>query len=202
MFRFNPGIQQQTFPDYNAYTIRRCNDCDIASPASDSSPVGSTLAYAAESDLCQACQLLHKCEAQRYNTVKEYENGGKVSVHQLVNTKDSDYDKLIGIANFFAREFGEDVKLTPKMSRPPKFVYQNIYGSLMGTAYEGKCPDLLVENKWYEHEGYMTKNPKRAFMNMMSHGFKQCSRLIIDKPNLTDAYMKRVFLPKRTKKTV
>ena len=61
----------------------------------------------------------------------------------------------------------------------------------MGTVYEGKCPDLLVGNKWYEHEGFKTDNAKRAFSNMMNHGLKQSSRLIIDKPELTDAYMKR-----------
>ena len=30
IFRFNPGIEQKTVPDYNPYTIRRCRDCDIA----------------------------------------------------------------------------------------------------------------------------------------------------------------------------
>ena len=61
----------------------------------------------------------------------------------------------------------------------------------MGTVYEGKCPDLLVGSKLYEHEGFKTDNAKRAFSNLMNHGLKQSSRLIIDKPELTDAYMKR-----------
>ena len=30
MFRFNPGKQRKIFPDYNPYTIKRCNDCDLA----------------------------------------------------------------------------------------------------------------------------------------------------------------------------
>ena len=30
IFRFNPGIERKTFPDYNPYTISRCRDCDIA----------------------------------------------------------------------------------------------------------------------------------------------------------------------------
>ena len=186
MFRFNPGIEKKTVPDYNPYTIRRCQDCDIAKGKVN-------LAYVPENELCNACKLLHQCEAQRFNVINEFENGGKVSVHQLVNTKDSDYDKLMEIATYFAKTFGEDVKLTPKISRPPQFVYQNIYHTLMGTAYEGKCPDLLVGTKWYEHEGYTTSNPKKAFKNMLNHGLKQSDRLIIDLPNLTDAYMKRII---------
>lgn len=79
------------------------------------------------------------------------------------------------------------------MSRPQKFVYQNIYHSLMGTRYEGKCPDLLVDGKWYEHEGFATDNPKRAFRNMLTHGLKQSDRLIIDRLDLTEAYMKRII---------
>lgn len=185
MFSFNPGIEQKTVPDYNPYTIRRCKDCDIAKGKLD-------LAFVPENELCAACELVRKCEAQRFNVLKEFENGGKILVHQLVNHEDSDYSKLISIAEHFA-SLGKEVKLTPKMSRPPKFVYQNIYGSLMGTKYEGKCPDLLIDDVWYEHEGFTTDNPKNAFRNMMRDGLRQSDRLIIDKPELTTAYMKRVI---------
>lgn len=30
IFRFNSGKQGKTMPDYNPYTIKRCNDCDVA----------------------------------------------------------------------------------------------------------------------------------------------------------------------------
>ena len=30
IFRFNPGKQRKVFPDYNPYTIKRCNNCDFA----------------------------------------------------------------------------------------------------------------------------------------------------------------------------
>ena len=184
MFRFNPGIERKTFPDYNPYTISRCRDCDIASGK-------AKLAFVPDNEVCAACQLLHQCEEQRFETIKTFENGAKVMKHQLVNVKDSDYDKLVEIAEFFAKTFGEVVKLTPKMSRPRRFVYQNIYHSLMGTKYEGTCPDLLVGNRWYEHEGFISLNPKRAFSNMMNHGLKQSDRLIIDRPDLTERYMIR-----------
>jgi hypothetical protein len=43
-------------PDYNPYTIRRCRDCDIASGKKSLAK-----AFIPESDLCQACKLVHSC---------------------------------------------------------------------------------------------------------------------------------------------
>lgn len=184
IFHFNPGIEQKTIPDYNPYTIRRCRDCDIAKGKLE-------LAFIPENELCQACRLLHSGLAKVGETRKE--GNGTVTINQLVNREDSDFYKLDEIATFFAREQGAEVILTPKMSRPPKFQYECVYSSLIGTKYEGKCPDLCINGIWYEHEGFTSSNPKNAFRNMLNDGLKQSNRLIIDKPNLTDAYMKRVI---------
>ncbi len=51
MFRFNPGMEQKTFPDYNAYTIRRCQDCNIAKGKIN-------LAFVPENELCSACRIV------------------------------------------------------------------------------------------------------------------------------------------------
>lgn len=185
IFRFNSGKQGKTFPDYNPYTISRCRDCDIAQGKVN-------LAYIPDNEFCNVCPLIRKCEAQRFDVVKQFDNGGSIAVHQLVNPEDSDYNKLMDIATFFAEQ-GKEVRLTPKMTRSPQFMYRNIYESLMGTPYEGKCPDLWVDGVWYEHEGFVTNNAKRAFRNMMNDGLRQSDRLIIDKPELKDAYMKRVI---------
>ena len=50
MFRFNPGKEQKTFPDYNPYTIAKCKNCDIASKLAKGIP---------DNDLCAACQIVH-----------------------------------------------------------------------------------------------------------------------------------------------
>ncbi|MDE7469965.1 MAG: hypothetical protein K2M57_00790, partial [Paramuribaculum sp.] len=89
---------------------------------------------------------------------------------------------------------GETVAITPKMSRPAQFEYDCVYASLKNTPYYGKCPDLLIGDKWYEHEGFTTDNPKRAFSNMMNHGLKQSARLIINNPMLEARYMRRSIL--------
>lgn len=193
IFHFNPGIEQKTFPDYNPYTIRRCRDCDIAKGrVPDGSPVGKKLAkFIPENELCAACRLVRSGLAKVGETRNE--GSGTVTIHQFVNRNDGDFHKLNEIATFFARTQGAEVILTPKMSRPPKFQYECIYSSLVGTKYEGKCPDLCVNGVWYEYEGFISSNPKNAFRNMLNDGLKQSDRLIIDKPNLTDAYMKRVI---------
>lgn len=125
-----------------------------------------------------------------YSVVKEYGNGGRVLVHNLVNHEDSDYNKLVSIGEYFAAN-GKVARLAPKMTRPPKFRYESVYGDLVGTKYEGKCPDLKIDGLWYEHEGFVTENPKNAFRNMMHDGMIQSNRLIIDRPNLTERYMRR-----------
>lgn len=57
MFRTNAGKTQKTFPDYNPYTIRRCNDCDIAQGK-------AKLAKSApDNQLCEACKHL-RCDAE------------------------------------------------------------------------------------------------------------------------------------------
>jgi len=185
IFNFNPGKERKSVPDYNPYTIRQCNRCSIAKGEA-LLKAGSIPNY----ELCKACIAVRQCELKRDNTYKH--GKGTVSISRLVKKEDTDYSKLVQVAESFAKD-GATVQLTPKMSRPPKFNYQCVYGSLMGTKYEGKCPDFNINGKWYEHEGFTTNNPKNAFRNMLHNGLKQSDRLIIDKPNLTEAYMKRAI---------
>ena len=55
----------------------------------------------------------------------------------------------------------------------------------------GKCPDLLVDGIWYEHERFCGEKPKRSFRNMCNHGFQQSNRIIIEDCGLTKGYMLR-----------
>lgn len=182
IFRFNPGLEQKTVPDYNPYTIRRCRDCDIAKGKTSLSK------FIPDNEVCQACKLIRQCE-QLQSEVINY-GKGTIEVSHLVDRNDNDYGRLIQVAEFFAKD-GSDVILTPKMTRPAKFEYDCVYGSLKGTIYYGKCPDIKIGEHWYEHEGFSSENAKNAFRNMLNHGLKQSDRLIIDRPNLTEAYMKR-----------
>lgn len=65
IFRFNPGKQQKTVPDYNPYTIKRCRDCDIAKGKVN-------LAKPMDNELCEACRLIRICQDKGFSKDKEF----------------------------------------------------------------------------------------------------------------------------------
>lgn len=62
IFHFNPGKEQKSFPDYNPYTIRRCNDCEVAKGKIKMDFVPSNL-------MCDGCRFIHEC----YNNLAKSE---------------------------------------------------------------------------------------------------------------------------------
>ena len=58
IFRFNSGKQGKAIPDYNPYTIRRCNDCNIAKGKI------KLARSVSDNELCAACKLIR---AQKHN---------------------------------------------------------------------------------------------------------------------------------------
>lgn len=71
MFRFNPGLEQKSVPDYNPYTIRRCGDCDVAQGR-------TTLAFVPENELCAACRLVRQQQSQRNDKSLQRQEFNKV----------------------------------------------------------------------------------------------------------------------------
>ena len=78
MFRFNPGKQRKTFPDYNPYTIKRCVDCDIAK---------GKFAKVEESELCAGCVLLRNC-TERLGCIPDKEFGRRLLISTAADKKD------------------------------------------------------------------------------------------------------------------
>ena len=109
---------------------------------------------------------------------KQYENGGKVLIHELVDRTISDYRTLVTIANQFAME-GEMVKITPRVHFKSE-EYKEIYGALMGTIYERKCPDLQIDELFYEYESYIPPFNKKKISHMIKKGAEQSNRIIIN----------------------
>lgn len=61
IFRFNSGKQGKAIPDYNPYTIKRCNDCDVAKG-------NIKLAkFVPENNLCATCKYLRACLEHKYS---------------------------------------------------------------------------------------------------------------------------------------
>ena len=115
---------------------------------------------------------------EMFKTYKQYENGGKVLVPKNINKKASDYKSLINIANLFAKD-GKVVRLTPTVHFK-SIEYEEIYGSLIGTVYERKCPDLQIDGLLYEFENYTPPFRKKKISHMISQGTKQAPRIIIN----------------------
>ena len=113
-----------------------------------------------------------------FKTYKRYENGGKVLIHLGVDRNQDDYKDLLSIANFFAKE-GKSVQLNPVVHFKSD-EYKQIYKSLIGTIYERKCPDLIINEKFYEYESFIPPFKKGKVSHMISNGLKQASRIVID----------------------
>jgi hypothetical protein len=186
----NPGKTGEMFDQQHPYFAKSCAKCFATKGLKNK--MTSFLNIKRD---CMHCEYINNCLKPSLN----YKIGkGHVKIHPLVEVTDTDFKKLQQVAEYFASK-GHTVELTPKMSRPSKFDYDCVYHSLVGTKFEGKCPDLRIDGVWYEHEGFVTDNPKRAFKNMLNDGMVQSSRLIIDRPNLTTRWMKHNIFDRVTR---
>lgn len=123
--------------------------------------------------------------------LEQYSNGGCVVVFNSIDRETDDFQRILSCAKHFAKQ-GKLSIMTPKLDVPYKNpAYDKIYGSLKGTPYYGKCPDLCVDGVWYEHEGFTGRFAKKSFRNMCNHGSKQSPKIIVDYCGLTDGYMLR-----------
>ena len=71
IFRFNAGLQRKTFPDYNPYTIQRCNTCDIAQGK-------TTLAFIRDNELCQACRIIRQMKQEEQDRPLTTQERGEI----------------------------------------------------------------------------------------------------------------------------
>jgi len=122
-------------------------------------------------------------------TLKSFENGGSIKVYKyLVNPKSNDYIQLRRICEWFAENKASECIILPQV-HPKSKLYQYIYGSLNDTKYAGKCPDLLIDGKFYEYESYISSNPKKALKNMLNRGKQQSNRIIIEEVKIGKHYL-------------
>ena len=119
-------------------------------------------------------------------TIKEFANGGSIKIHPLVNVAANDYDKVYSCCEHFAKE-GEPTFILPDIKTKTDPEYLKIFGELNDTKYQRKCPDFKVGKLFWEHEGHLlNSNSDNWLSNMLTSGFKQSSRLVIDQTNDTD----------------
>lgn len=90
IFRFNPGKERKSIPDYNPYTIRQCRDCSIAKGKMDLAKP-----FIPNSDKCAACKITRVCYIEKT----------EVSVRQRIEENKKLYDRLSKDKRFKDVEF-------------------------------------------------------------------------------------------------
>ncbi|GHT03494.1 hypothetical protein FACS189440_12450 [Bacteroidia bacterium] len=112
-----------------------------------------------------------------FNLYKEFNNGGCI---EIINgyIKKSDHKDLLSISRSFAIK-GKKVQITTEIHYKDE-KYEQIFGTLTETIYARKCPDLIIDGKFYEYESFIPPFNKGKIAHMISKGTKQSSRIIIN----------------------
>lgn len=150
MFRFNPGKQERTFPEYNPYTISKCSSCPKAKNLAAGIPANQ---------LCEVCQYL-------YTAVCGYEevpvNNGHVRQHKTQSKDEIKENREI--ASFLAEKHGYTIDLLPKID--------NKAGE--------KNPDSFNHTLGYKQEYKdNSSNTFNSYDRAIREGRKQASSLVI-----------------------
>lgn len=134
-------------------------------------------------------KLAKTSASEGFTMIRKFEYNGCIEIHADVNVDKNDFRSLMNISIEFAKS-GKIVRILPNLHYKD-VRYKEIFGSLIGTKYEGKCPDLKIGDYFYEHEGFISSNPKTNFSNMLRRGLKQSSRIIIEDCKVTIDHIKR-----------
>ena len=150
MFRFNPGTQQKTVPDYNPYTISACRSCPVAKGKSKLAKQSIP-----QSELCEACKTLRNRD---YYTVVE-ETNGLVEIHAQ-HGKNEKAENIM-VAKYLASKYGWKIKLLPKDDSKP-------------------CADSYNETLGYEQEYKVNYTPtKNSIDGLLRKGKTQADNIVL-----------------------
>jgi SPP1 gp7 family putative phage head morphogenesis protein len=168
IFRFNPGADKKLFPPKHPN--------NMVAGAKVAEPIILT--------------MFNK-QYNEWKVLKSYKNGGSIESHSLVDVKNSDYKSISQCCNYFAKT-GAKTEILPKVHFKSED-YKTIYKDLIGTKYEGKCPDFRVDGKYYELEGFEKSENKNKASKMLTRGLKQSNRIVIEDDGSTENHLKKLI---------
>jgi len=88
---------------------------------------------------------------------------------------------------------GREAKATPVVHFKSQ-EYADIYGVLENTKYYRKCPDLKIDGKFYEVEGYVPPFKRDKISGMLGKGLVQASHVVINNTKgASDRYIKKIM---------
>ena len=134
-----------------------------------------------------------------FTLFKRFSGKGAVYLMSGLDKSNSDYNDLISIACYFARK-GKTVHILSAIHHKDT-KYRDVYGSLIGTIYYRKCPDLLIDGEFYEYESYERPFKAKKISHMIKRGADQSDRIIIDNnKGASDRYIINMVLKRKTDK--
>lgn len=186
----NPGKDGHIFNDTHPYFPKSCSECFANKGGSLKNRL--KLLFRNQKKDCYNCPYIDGCinKTDGFYTKNIYPNGGMLEIHTAVDTKKSDYHDIVNISQQFAKQ-GHSVQITPSVHFKSE-EYQRIYGSLIGTKYERKCPDFSVDGIFYEYESFIKPWSKKKVSRMLTHGLEQSSRVVINNTKgCSDRYIRK-----------
>ena len=158
IFRFNSGKQGKTMPDYNPYTIKRCNDCDVAK-----GKLG-LVNEIVDNQLCAACRLNHQCWSRKEENAPEVFYDCEVSNGKLrVSSKHGKTEKKenVRIGTYLAEKYGYNIDLIANPS-------------------DRKTADSLNKSLGYEQEYKVNSTPSKGSIDSaIRKASKQADSIIL-----------------------
>lgn len=106
MFRFNPGAEGKTVPDYNPYTISKCKSCPIAKE-----DTGELMANIPTNQNCEACRIVRAMK-EEYSYYSEDRN---IRIHKRHGKAEK--QENLDIATYFSSKYGYQIDLLPVENR-------------------------------------------------------------------------------------
>ena len=198
----NPGKDGHTFSQDHPYFPKSCAACGFYKKASIKNRLLPAFLNIRAKD-CYNCPYINGCisrmSSDGFKLEHNFKNGGKLYVHPDIDKDKADYKDMKRICLQLAK-MGHEVRMTPRLHCKSE-EYKQIYGSLIGTKYEKKCPDFSVDGVFYEYEGFVKPWNKKKVGHMLSHGLQQSSRVVINNTKgcsdrfIRKAVMARIHLP-------
>lgn len=122
--------------------------------------------------------------------IKKYKNGGQVLASSLVDKTASDFQSVLDCCNHFAK-LGKTAEVMPTIGVNSP-LYKEFFGDLIGTPFDGKCPDFSVDGLLYELEGFDSLG-KNTLSRMFKRGLKQSSRIVLTDDGSTTNHILKVI---------
>lgn len=198
----NPGKDGHTFSQDHPYFPKSCASCGFYKKASIKNLLLPAFLNIRAKD-CYDCPYINGCisrmSSDGFKLEHNFKNGGKLYVHPDIDKDKADYKDMKRICLQLAK-MGHEVRMTPRLHCKSE-EYKQIYGSLIGTKYEKKCPDFSVDGVFYEYEGFVKPWNKKKVGHMLFHGLQQSSRVVINNTKgcsdrfIRKAVMARIHLP-------